>query len=211
MKLLTILYTILLISTTITTSQQIAMSDDNMQEVLKSLEGKTPEDIMIDVGNGKRVPLSKVNKPHEQLRGPNRHGILHNLMNRPIEPQVRKQEEEWEAQHGQQKKNDPILEPGSHKPIVDVDSFPDVEPDVRKLEHELENQRIQKNAILDPGSHKPVIDVDSFPEVEPNVKKQEEELEKERDLKHGILNPAVHKAIPDVSSFPEVDDSKKND
>lgn len=169
MKLTTILLLALSIGS-IATSQQIIMSNHNdREEAIQSLEGKSADEIMIDVGNGKKVPLSKVNKPHYALRGPEKAEVIHKLRGIPVEPEVRKQEEQWEAQHGLLNKN-PILDPGTHKPVVDAESFPGVEPQVRAQEEQLEKQRAQKNAILDPAIHRAVPDASSFPEVEEQKK-----------------------------------------
>ncbi|RLV95783.1 Protein CASP [Spathaspora sp. JA1] len=70
-----------------------------------------------------------------------------------------------------------VLEPKYHKPNVNPESFPDIEPEAKQREEEL---AAKHSHILDPSIHKQQVDPDSFPDIEEDAKLREEKMEAAR-------------------------------
>lgn len=70
-----------------------------------------------------------------------------------------------------------ILDPQHHQPKVEAESFPDVEPQAKLREEELEaRHRAAHKYTLDPYAHKPEIDPEQFPPVDPDLEKTAEKV-----------------------------------
>ncbi|KAI5954056.1 hypothetical protein CANMA_004895 [Candida margitis] len=92
--------------------------------------GKTADEIIVDI-NGKKVPLSKINKPHR---------VIH-----PNPKNFPKVEKEAEQKEDKKAFDQAVLDPGNQKQQFDAASFPDVEPEAKKREAELEEARAKKD------------------------------------------------------------------
>ncbi|KAI5949942.1 hypothetical protein KGF57_004452 [Candida theae] len=104
----------------------MADSNDNKQ----GISDNKPKEIMVEIG-GKQVPLSRISKPHAV--------VLPNSENFPDLEKSSKQKEDVKA-FGQA-----VQDPGKQKQQFDAASFPDVEPEAKKREEELEKARAKKN------------------------------------------------------------------
>ena len=107
------------------------MSDSNSnpkENKQDPFEGKKKEEIMVEIG-GKKFPLSKISKPH---------AVVHPQSIPDTEKQAKEQEDAKAFDQA-------VLEPGKQKQQFDAASFPDVEPEAKKREEELEKSRAKKN------------------------------------------------------------------
>ncbi|EMG51005.1 hypothetical protein G210_4968, partial [Candida maltosa Xu316] len=111
------------------------MSDTNKKDTA-DLSKKTADEIFVDLG-GKKVPWSRINKPHAVVHPTDHHPQVDANSFPDIEPEQKQKEniKEFEQQ---------VLQPNLHKPNVDANSFPDIEPEAKKREELLESQRAKK-------------------------------------------------------------------
>lgn len=112
--------------------QSSIMSDSNSnpkENKQDPFEGKKKEEIMVEIG-GKKFPLSKISKPH---------AVVHP---QPHIPAIEKQVNDYKDSKAF---DQAVLDPGKQKQQFDAASFPDVEPEAKKREEELEKSRAKKN------------------------------------------------------------------
>ncbi|CAK9440510.1 uncharacterized protein LODBEIA_P45920 [Lodderomyces beijingensis] len=122
------------ISASVTQIPNIIMSHNNRDAKPDPFEGKDPSQIMVDV-NGKKVPLSRIARPHAVLLPDGRDGQKFP----DVEPHA-KQKEDAKAF------DQAVLDPAKQGQKFDAASFPPVEPEAQKREAELEAARAKKNA-----------------------------------------------------------------
>ncbi|KAI5911737.1 hypothetical protein K4G61_g5440 [Candida parapsilosis] len=106
------------------------MSNNENKDSKDILEGKSQNEVFVNIG-GKEVPLSKLTKPH---------AVVH-----PQPGQFPKVEKEAQQKEDAKAFDQAVLDPGKQKQQFDAASFPDVEPEAKKREAELEEARAKKN------------------------------------------------------------------
>lgn len=111
-------------------------SNSNNRPQTNDLNSKNPDEIFVEMGD-KRVPWSKINKPHAVIH-PEDHQPKVDANSFPdVEPEFKQQENMKEFDQA-------VLQPGVNKPKIDANSFPDIEPEAKEREAKLEAERAKK-------------------------------------------------------------------